>query len=110
MAKSTEKTFTVAGTSVYEGATTFRFANGDLEARRKALEHFGHTKVKLIELPRAMTKVSAMTYMLKNAKGIGKAILPTRSTDPKYKSPILIEALARAGKVKNPAPEPELVE
>jgi hypothetical protein len=92
------KKFTIAGTSNFEGVRTFRFANGDLDARANTLRHNGHTAVKLAELPKAMTKVEAIAFLTK--KGT-RAILPTRSPDKKRKSPIQLmgEAMGRGEKV-----------
>lgn len=56
-----DKTFTVAGTSVLKGELTLRFANG-IE-RVKVLQQNGHTDIKLIQLPDAMTKLEAVKFL-----------------------------------------------
>jgi hypothetical protein len=57
-----EKTFTVAGTSNLDGVIKFRFAN-DLESRVKVLLKNGHTDVRLLALPYAMTKEAAIAFI-----------------------------------------------
>jgi hypothetical protein len=55
------KTFTFAGTCVENGAVVYKFAND--ANRAKALERFGCTEVKLIELPAAMDKEAAVAHL-----------------------------------------------
>lgn len=99
MSTVSTKQFTIAGTSRHNGRTTYRFATGDVTARVTALKRGGHTAIKLNELKKPMTKSQAIAFMA--ASGT-KALLPTRSPDPKYKSPILIAALEKLDtKVKN---------
>jgi hypothetical protein len=57
-----DKLFTVAGTSNLNGVVKFRFAN-DLKGRVKVLAKNGHTDIRLIELPEAMTKKAAMAFL-----------------------------------------------
>ena len=60
---NTEKLFTVAGTATNpDGTTKVRFAN-DLVARIKILNKAGCTNLELVELPRPMTKLEAITYL-----------------------------------------------
>ena len=59
----TDKTFTVAGTSVKGGETKYRFANGTAAARTKVLEKDGHTMVLLFNLPSAMTAEAAKAWL-----------------------------------------------
>jgi hypothetical protein len=68
------KTFTFAGTCVENDAVVYKFAND--ANRAKALERFGCTEVKLVELPNAMDKEAAVAYLatqgmtaLKSARG-----------------------------------------
>lgn len=68
------KTFTFAGTCTENGAVVYKFAND--ANRAKALERFGCTEVKLVELPNAMDKEAAVAYLatqgmtaLKSARG-----------------------------------------
>lgn len=91
------KKFSIAGTSNFNGVKTFRFANGDLDARVTALKHFGHTMIHLEELPKKMTKVQAIAHLV-TANGT-RAILPTRSPDKRRKSPIQLMGEELAGKV-----------
>jgi len=59
----TEKTFTVAGTAINaDGTSKARFAN-DLVARIKILHKSGCSKINLIELPHAMTKLEALQHL-----------------------------------------------
>jgi len=55
------KTFTFAGTCVENDAVVYKFAND--ASRAKALERFGCTEVKLVELPNAMDKETAVAYL-----------------------------------------------
>lgn len=90
----TNKTFTVAGTSVLNGQTKIRFAN-NLVDRIKVLHKNAHTEINLIDLPQAMTKAdvckfllahedfqdnlaqSAITsYVVKNVKELAKELAP----------------------------------
>jgi ribosomal protein L35AE/L33A len=56
-----DKQFTVAGVSTHNGVVKYRFANS-LE-RDKVLRKSGHTDIKLIELPNAMSKEDAVSYI-----------------------------------------------
>ena len=55
------KTFTFAGTCVENGAVVYKFAND--ANRAKALERFGCTDIKMVELPNAMDKEAAVAYL-----------------------------------------------
>jgi hypothetical protein len=57
-----DKLFTVAGTSNLNGVVKFRFAN-DLKGRIKVLAKNGHTDIRLIALPEAMTKEAAIAFL-----------------------------------------------
>ncbi len=57
------KTFTIAGTSNLNGKVKFRFANGTLKHREQVLTRNGHTEIKLVELPRAMGKEDARSFL-----------------------------------------------
>ena len=54
--------FKVAGVSTFNGLTKVRFAN-DFVSRVKMLIKGGHTDINLLELPTAMTKPDAVTYL-----------------------------------------------
>jgi len=65
---STEKTFTIAGTSITPaGVLKVRWAN-DLASRVKILVKAGHTDIVLSELPTPMTKLAACEYLLANTE------------------------------------------
>ena len=57
-----EKTFTVAGVSDLNGVYKLRVANST--DRVKVLMRNGHEDIRLIELPRPMTKLEAVNYLL----------------------------------------------
>lgn len=95
MQNISQKKYTIAGTSVVNGIKTFRFANGDMDTRVSTLKHFGHTAIKLAELPKPMTKVQAIAHLTKQGT---RAILPTRSADKRRKSPIQLAGEELAGK------------
>lgn len=59
-----DKTFAVAGWSVLKGVLKQRFAK-DLD-RVKVLHRNGHTDIELWELPEAMTKPAASTWLMAN--------------------------------------------
>jgi len=61
----TNKTYTVAGTSVHKMQTKVRFAN-DLASRVRTLHKNGHEDIRMIELPRAMTKTEACRELYKD--------------------------------------------
>jgi anion-transporting ArsA/GET3 family ATPase len=61
MPKTTEKTFTIAGTSFCKDLHKVRHAN-DL-SRVKVLEKTGHTEIILVQLPNAMTKTEAAEFI-----------------------------------------------
>ena len=58
----TTKTYTVAGTSNLDGVTKVRFAN-DMSSRVSTLVNKGHEDIRLVELPRAMTKTEACRFI-----------------------------------------------
>lgn len=74
-----QRLYTIAGTSIYQGQLTWRFANGSLTQREATLKRHGHDDIKLIELPREMTAEQAMKYL--GRKGV-KAVVPKRGRKP----------------------------
>lgn len=58
---SNDKSFKVAGVSTVKGSYKVRFAN-DM-SRVKVLVKTGHTDIELIELPQAMSKAEAVTFL-----------------------------------------------
>ena len=61
-----EHTYTVAGTSLFDGVVTYRFTNS--LKRAKVLERNGHSDVVLMELPRPMVLKDAVAFLV--AKGV----------------------------------------
>lgn len=59
-----EKTYTVAGTSFYRGKYQLRVAND--KNRSRVLEKNGHEEVKMVDLPRPMTREEAKAYLLES--------------------------------------------
>lgn len=57
------KTFTIAGTSTLNGVIKNRFANGTVKVREQILTRNGHTAIKLVELPQAMSKADAVAFL-----------------------------------------------
>ena len=63
---STEKKFTIVGTTIDpKGNRKMRWAN-DLVSRIKNLAKAEHSEINLIELPEGMTKLEAAEYFLAN--------------------------------------------
>jgi len=59
----TNKTFTVAGVSTLNGVAKPRFSN-EMEQRLAMLTYTEHTDIRLVELPDAMSKLSAVQHLL----------------------------------------------
>ena len=91
-----DKTFTIAGTSMYNGVKGFRFANGKMNLRTNMLRHFGHEDIKFVELPKPMTKLQAAAWLLTNVRGTKGAVIPTRATDKTAKNELVLEAERKA--------------
>ena len=64
---STNKTYTVAGTSVSNGKTKVRFAQ-DYVSRFKILNKNGHTDIELVELDSAMSKADICKMLINHPK------------------------------------------
>ena len=80
------KLFTFAGTCTENGATVYKFAND--AKRAKALERFGCTDVKMIELPFAMGKEAAVDYLTAQGMTAGwRRAAAVAKTAPKAKAP-----------------------
>lgn len=78
------KKFTVAGVSTSNGVTKYRVANST--DRDKALTRAGHTNIKLIELPSAMTKDDAIKFIAGHKEFAGieaKAPAEKKAAKPK---------------------------
>jgi hypothetical protein len=95
------QTFTTAGVSVspIDGIKSFRFTNDFPNLRANMLRHKGHTDIELFALPRAMSRQSAMTWLLKDkdaSKVCRGAVIITRAADKTTKSELVLTAEARA--------------
>ena len=101
------KMFVVAGTTVFNGTKTYRFSNGALNLRENMLRHKGHTDIKLVELPKPMTHVQAIAWLLQNVKGTKGAVIATRAADKSVKSDAVVAGEALAAKQKERAAKRE---
>jgi len=97
-----DKLFTIAGTSVFEGQTVFRVATGKLRIRETALIRHGDTRIKLIELPKPMTKDDAFAYIEKLRAKEKAARAAAREAKAAGKEPVKKVAVAKAAKAKAP--------
>ncbi len=82
-----DKMFAVAGISTLEGDTKVRFAK-DL-ARVKVLEKNGHKDIKLVDLPKQMSKADAVAYLRTHATfkdAASQAVLNAYSNDKPAKA------------------------
>ena len=68
----TQKTFSVAGVSTFNGVTKVRFAN-DFVSRIKILDKNQHTDVELIELGTELTKEEVCKVLVAHPKFQGEA-------------------------------------
>jgi len=89
------KTYTLGGTTKFNGVTTFRVANGKLNLRRNMLKHFGHENIKLVELPKAMPKLEAVAWLIQQGY---KGVIPTRAENKRAKNEMQLEAEKMAAK------------
>jgi hypothetical protein len=64
---ATSKTYTVAGTSEFNGKTKVRFAQ-DYVSRFKILNKNGHSNIELIELDNAMSKADICKFLMGHDK------------------------------------------
>lgn len=93
---ATDKTFTVAGTSVLNGVMTFRFANGEAKKRMWVLKHNQHVEINLIDLAKPMSKVDATAFLIaNNHPGAAIAIVPGGSSKGKTPEQLAAEEAAR---------------
>lgn len=92
------KLFTFAGTCTEKGAVVYKFAND--AKRAKALERFGCTDVKMIELPFAMGKEAAVDYLTAQGMTAGwRRAAAVAKTAPKAKAPKAAKAPAKTKRV-----------
>lgn len=90
---SNDKTFKVAGVSAVKGNYKVRFAN-DM-SRVKVLIKTDHTDIELVELPSAMSKGEAVTY-LKTTELVKKPVYlqAIEAADAKYNSTSTVKVKA----------------
>lgn len=86
---SDEKTYVIGGTSVYEGVKTFRVANGKMNLRVNMLRHYKHEDIDLVELPKPMTKVNAIAWLITQGYD---GVVPTRAADKTAENEVLLRA------------------
>jgi hypothetical protein len=102
-----EKLFTFAGVSNLNGVVAYRFAND--AGRTKVLEKNGHTDVKLIALPEAMTKEDAIKHL--NAQEIfaeaTKVTSPARASTKPVQRKSVAQETAEADVVDDGFVEPK---
>lgn len=79
MSNKDEKTWTVVGTSVYNGERQLRLANGSAADRQRILEKAGCTDVLLWDLPSPMTRTNAEAWLAQQ----GTAVPVQRTPAPK---------------------------
>ena len=75
----TEKLFSIAGVSTLEGKTKIRFANDAL--RIKILQKNGHQNIKLVDLPREMTKAEIAQHLIEIGFGQGDSAIEAAVAD-----------------------------
>lgn len=92
---ASDRTFTLGGTCTFNGVRQFRLANGKMNLRRNLLKHWGATDIKLVELPREMSKTDAVAWLI--GQGFS-GILPTRAKDKTAKTAALVAAEKLANK------------
>ena len=98
-----QKTFAFAGISTLDGVKGFRFSNTPLNLRVNMLRHKGHEDIDLRELPKAMTQVQAIAWVLANVKNSKGAVIVTRAADKTTKSEVVLKGEALAKKQKERA-------
>ena len=91
------KLYTVAGTSVLNGKTAYRFANS--MSRAGVLARNGHEAVRLVALPEPMTKESAIAYLnlesaVKSA-GFDVVAVPTVKSAKGRKESVLWKSMSK---------------
>lgn len=90
------KLFTFAGTCVENGAVVYKFAND--AKRAKALERFGCTEVRLVELPNAMDKDAAVAYLTTQGMTASKAPRAAKPATVKVKAAKTTQVVATKAK------------
>lgn len=96
---ATEKMFSVAGVSTFQGKTKLRFANDQM--RIKILSKNGHRNTELFDLPHAMTKGEIAQYLVQVGFGAGTAeveaaIAYTAKKNPRATEPTAVPVEADA--------------
>lgn len=94
-----ERTYTVGGTSTVQTdqgpVSTLRVSNDTVEKRTKLLEYYKHTKIKLTDLPKPMTREDAYSWLLSQGY---KGVVPTRAKDKRAKNEMTLAAEAKAAR------------
>ena len=105
---TTEKMFTVCGTSKHNDETKVRFANDAM--RVKVLAKNGHTEINLIELPEPMTKTAAAEYIrdLPEFAGAEQQQAISELLDRNTEKPKAVRKPKAEKPVNTPAPTVEL--
>ena len=101
------KTFGIAGVSNLNGKVKFRFANGDLDRRQKVLSRGGHTRIKLVALPKSMPKDAAIAFLTRSKaiSKVAKEIQAKRQKDPRL-AKAATKALGRVRAVRKNTNKP----
>ncbi len=97
------KTFTIAGTSSLNGKIKFRFANGTVKHREQVLARNGHTEIRLIELPSAMDKDAARSFV-ESQNIMAPTVAVTAVKAPAAKAPAKTAAKVTVPADAEPAP------
>jgi hypothetical protein len=63
-----EKLFTIAGFSTLNGKVKLRVATGTVARRLRVLQRNAHTDITLQELPEAMTRKTALEFLIAQSK------------------------------------------
>ena len=90
-----ERTYVTGGTSVVDGVSTFRVSNDTVAKRTKLLEYYEHTKIKLTDLPKPMTREDAVAWLMTQGY---KGVVPTRAKDKRAKNEMTLAAEAKAAR------------
>lgn len=94
----TDKTFTFSGVSTGpNGQPKVRFTN-DLTTRIKILVKGGHDDIDIRELPSAMTKPEAVTFLMEQADFEGTARMAIEDANDKYNVVSVKKSKAKAKK------------
>lgn len=101
------KLYTIAGTSVQNGARTYRFATGNVRVRVGVLRRNDHTEIELFELPEPMSREEAINWL--NSQGIDAKLPVTgrAGLTPEQKAEIAAQREAERAEAARIAAEAE---